>query len=82
MIADIFHYISLILYIYVTYSYKNVVNTELIYSWWALFTILMFCIAITGIEDYKKIAKNKKSANKTTENKKPKNVRLFNAYEM
>ena len=68
MIEDIFHYTALMLYIYVTYSYIDVVSTELIYSWWSLFTILMFCVALTSIEDRVK----------STKNKKPKNIRMFN----
>ena len=72
MIEDIFHYTALMLYIYVTYSYKDVVSTELIYSWWSLFTILMFCVTLTSIED----------RIKTTKNKKPKNVRMFNVCDM
>jgi hypothetical protein len=72
MIEAIFHYTALMLYIYVIYSYKDVVNTELIYSWWSLFTILMFCIALTSIED----------RIKTTKNKNPKNVRMFNVCDM
>jgi len=72
MIEDIFHYTALMLYIYATYSYKDVVSTELIYSWWSLFTILMFCIALASIEDRAK----------TNKNKKPKNVRMFNVCGM
>lgn len=72
MIEAIFHYTALMLYIYVIYSYKDVVNTELIYSWWSLFTILMFCIALTSIEDRVK----------TNKNKNPKNVRMFNVCDM
>ena len=61
MIKDILH-CALITYIYVTYLYKDVTETEdLIYSWWSLSTIIMFCILLTTIEINVKNIKTGKS---------------------
>lgn len=62
MIKDILHCTALITYIYVTYLYKDVTETEdLIYSWWSLSTIIMFCILLTTIEINVKNIKTGKS---------------------